>query len=312
MLTLVQPSPPSRTRVKHLAVGFAKGITLDLDTVKQLTRSETCSRKEGEEEESFARRDVEFLIATGRSKLRAVTGEVLSVKREVEREMKISIFHEPSPPRQVHRVAEHRTEVLAHRTPPTKITDAIAEELELRNWVARLEENFRSTLASMLASEWAFVTRFFRCEDSETKSRKSIETAEHDAWRRLAKSEFLDRPLFNKPPEVPKELTFDEIEEDSRTQIVAEENAGRIQCHEWLVLRYGVQLFSVNRVEDIFRQEIEESFTYSCAFSVNAFLHQHYRCSMLALCAIHANPVQTPLLVGATIVTGNSQIESTS
>jgi hypothetical protein len=299
MAVVLVPSPP---RTAHRgAVSVPKGVSISKTAVNMLLREENSARKSLTEVEDSARRDVQFLIAVGRSEFRKL--DTSPERKRGVKGLDLVLFDSTPSPRPVKKVLECRPEVIHSRRAPARLVEVQREEEELRSWLVRLEAKMMDGIFRHAQSDFAFVTRIPRCIALEASARAAETEAEHSEWKGLMKSEFLEKPPFNRPPTPPRNLSVEEQADEEYRTIMQDEASARRECHDWLVLRYGVLLFSVNRVEDIYRQEIEEAFENSFARAVFDFHHVMYRASMCALCAFHASPSRTPLLVGTALTT---------
>lgn len=289
---------PERT----VAVSSPKGVVIDPAKRNELFRSETSARKTLRDSEETGRRDAMFLIALLCAEFRDAArarqaGQVLTCVPSPS--LAHVLTHEYVSPtrRTIHVVPERRSDVLKMRGVPSALQSACDEEAELRNWMKTVEQKiFQGTIIEEHDRVVAFHSRFSRCESIETRDRLAISASENEIGVALRKREFLARPPFNRPPKPPP-ATLHEKEAACRHEIEAQEEEGRKQCHEFLVLRYGVQLFSVNRVEVVYRYEIEEAFDVSLARHVAAFFRVHYRTPILAMAAFHTHAQASTLLL---------------
>jgi hypothetical protein len=288
------PSPP-RTRNAGRIVP-AKGVLIDSFRVRDACRDETVARRSLADFEAKSRTDVEFLVAVGRSAYRQFERVPATCKKESLGALDIVLFDHNSPPRVPHRVPEHRQGVLKSRPEPLQFSNHFYEEAELRNWLARLETKMWNTLVAQARAEWTQETRFVRCEATQDAGRRELITSEAEGWKRITKRAFVEKPYFDRVPPPPRELTFDETEETARGAVVVQECEGRNAIHDWLVLRYGVQLFGVNRVEDIYRQEIENAFDESWARVVQTHFYHTYSVPTLAMVAFHTGALRSALV----------------
>jgi hypothetical protein len=282
------------------ADGNAKSVVLDMNLVRRLLRDEFAARKEQLASELRYRADVEFLVAVGRSAFRKE-----SIRSAAEHaKLDLVLFDNTPPPRYVHAVPEYRPAVLARRQMPKQSAALLAEEVELRRWVDCLQNKLRECAREECHADWLELTILVRGEQAEADARAALADAALYEGRALLKHAHVQKPYFNKVPERPRTPTFDEEEEAARQAIADGEEAGRRAGHDEIVLRYGVHLFTVNRVEDLFRQELEENWAADRAQLIQHALHGRYGAPHVALCALHAASVGVarPLLGGLAVL----------
>jgi hypothetical protein len=297
MSSALIPSPPRALRLA------TKGIEIDPTKWNDALRSEAITRRELETREATARKDVEFLIAVGRTEYRklAVTPHPENNERCARlAKLDLLLFNNSSPQRDLRaREARQTTAKIV----PVAWRNLQDDEEQLREWLQRVEEKLRTTIAAHERQGLLFETRLPRCSDHEAAERAKLCRDFDTEWKRLVKQEFVDRPPYVPVSHHVVERSFDEEEGYQRSRLQDEETVERTALHEWLVLRYGVQLFSVNRVEDIARQEIEDDLPLVWSRTVFSHLQQSYRASMLSLCAFHGRPSRTPLVALAALAT---------
>jgi hypothetical protein len=300
MLALV-PSPPSKPHPRGGMV-VAKGVVVDTAKTNAISREEVYERKLILEAESTERQDTEFLIAHARSEFRRLS--TTKVPKPVAKQEILTLerllFDPRSPPRKPKAVPEFRESVLKHRPLPSKLVQLLNEENELREWVQRLEERLRQEFVDTDAADRRRILRFDTLAAQETVARSEYVAEEAADFKFLVKREFVHRPPHRPPPPKPQ-LDFFQTEAAARTELEEEEQRERREAHDWLCLRYGVRLFSVARVEDGYRVELEEEFDASFTLAVKTFYRVEYRCPMLALCGINAKvlPIVTELALEA-------------
>lgn len=291
MSAALVPSPPKLRR--DLAV--VKGFVVNPESVRGLVREEVASRRDLVDREQAQRSDVEFLIAVARSEYRHQKGSHAKISDR-------DLFPQQPNVRHVHNVPDRRPELVHLRKPPTWMTKLTIEESELRNWVDRVEQKLRESLYAEIERELAFVTRLTRCEVQEDTLRRQMDLESSTALRSILRTEFMERPPLATALRPQRQLLADEEEELAREQLLDEELDERRQIHDWLVLRYGVLIFSLNRIEDIYRQELQEQEVTDRVSQFFEFFHTKYRSSMLTLAAFHASRASNALLIGTALV----------
>lgn len=312
------------------AVVVIKGVSVPRHLVLALSRDEVGARKAIREEEAQAREDAEFLIAVARSKYRAAATSPARTRApatssskgddevsralalagrsssssgnngagreadDVERDVIMTLFLPESPHRGVPQrpAPETRAGVLAQKKASTALMRLQNEEAELRRWVARLEAKLREPIVAECVDTYVALTGPVRLErEVEPPARVAVEQEEeHERWE-LARRARRERPPFNVPPPPPP--TFEQSEEIARAAVAAAELEGRKACHDFIVLRYGVRIFSVNRVESVERYDIEDTETVERQQLIANYFHRRFRCPILALMGFHAPPPQT-------------------
>lgn len=300
---MLAPSPP-RSMNAGMLVPWRQA--LDAAQAWKLSREEVAARKRLREEEAHCRADVEFLIAVGRSEYRHSGSAKYLTKDEVERvnaKLDLILFESParrsvSPTGAARAVPrERRLGALKMRKPMSMVVELESEEAELRNWLGRIENKLREPIETDCINEYLSLTAMERLFAAESNERRVLLQTEEEQLISLRKVEFRARPFFRRPPPR-RPLTFEETETAARELLCNEEAAERKAYHDELVLRYGVQLYSVARTEDIDRLDVFEEGLAALENVVKKFTRESYRYYVVGLThAAAVIPQRQPLLL---------------
>jgi hypothetical protein len=269
------------------ALVVAKGVVVDPTLVKNLQREEVAARKVVREKEETTRKDTEFHIALLCSEFRKNKQHRASGLSEALTHVLKDTYESPTR----HTASARATSELSslHRLAPAAANALGEEETQLRRWLSLIEAKEVELIQTEESKSYAFVTRLPRCCAEEEATRNDLVAQEQESHIAFRKAEFLARPPFR--PVVQKHVRPPTIEEQETSERALQEQAeqlSRKECHDFLVLRYAVQLFGINRIEVVYRYEIEEEFDESLRRHVSAFLRVRYRCPLLAMSAFHA------------------------
>ncbi|AIO01085.1 hypothetical protein LPMP_322010 [Leishmania panamensis] len=178
-----------------------------------------------------------------------------------------SVWFEAVPPRQVALPTGRPSRAF----PYAAFAELQQEERELRQWGYGVERRLREHIEEVCSRTWFFLNLLTDTMARETLSRQRLEYEEDEVFTSVKQRFFRAVPadyyrhlvITRYGPTTPavepvRDLGFEEIEEDARAMLMAEEEASRTSVFQYLQGVYDMQLFALNHCEVISRYELEE------------------------------------------------------
>ncbi|KAK7199795.1 hypothetical protein NESM_000026400 [Novymonas esmeraldas] len=240
------------------------------DLLLDVQRREVCGRKAVEEKCDAAFQDVLHVAAVMIADRKArEKGSLAHLSRfEVALHKKeTAVWFQAAPPRQVSFPVGRPLRAFPHAA----FASLCQEERELRQWHYGVERRLREHIEEACGRAWFFLNCMRDSIASENLSRQRLEREEDEAFTAVKQRFFRAVPAdyyrhlvvarygHTAAPVAPVEgLTLEEVEEEARAALEAEEVAGRGAAFKYLQDVSDLHFFTLNHNEVVGRYQIEE------------------------------------------------------